>query len=104
MYNYLINNLKDRFINRLSIQVITKLEELSIARLNGNHTKVDELIKRIGYETYQKVIDEDVLKSEFRCINILVQSLEVTSLATLVQELKKNNLEYLWLVGRIFKH
>ena len=92
MYNYLINNLKDRFINRLSIQVITKLEELLIARLNGNHTKVDELIKGVSYKTYQKAIDKDVLKSEFRYINMLVQTSEVTSLTTLVQELKKNKL------------
>ena len=54
VYDYLINYLKDRFINRLFVQVVTKLEELLIAQLNGNYTKVSKLIKEIGYDHTEK--------------------------------------------------
>ena len=66
----MINNLKDRFINRLSVKIISELEELLLCGVKGNYARCEESFVGEGFTVHEPTIDADVLKSEFRHVPI----------------------------------
>jgi len=98
----MINNLKDRFYKRDSVKVAKNIEELLLAGIRGDYENFFELKKGIGFKTYQSMIDEQLLFSEFHYIASMIDAQNITSLHTLVKEVQTFGTDHLWLVGRNF--
>ena len=99
VYDHLLGNLKDRFENRLIVDISTNLEDLILNGLNSNIEKVNDLMKGIGYENYKDEFDPMELKTEFRCISTMINVKNAENLTTLVDELKRNDIDELWLIA-----
>ena len=77
----------------------SSIEESPIAGIKEDCKHCKELFKGIGCKTHEPVMHADALMSEFYCVSINVNKPENTfCLTTLVEELKKSGIEYLWLV------
>ena len=98
--DYLIQDLNTRMNERKSVKVASELEELLIEGMRGNYGKCQSLMNGEGCEHCESVIDSDILISEFRHINMIIDHNNAISLATLVAELKKQDMGNLWIVAK----
>ena len=94
--------MKDRFIDRLSVKIISELEELLLCGVKGNCMRCEELFVGEGFAMHEPTIDADVLKRKFRYVSMSINQNEVVSFPTLVSELNKQDTECLWLAGKNF--
>ena len=74
--------------------------ELLIEGMHGNYGRYQVLMNCEGHKQFKSVMDLDALISEFRHTYMFVNRENAASLAMLVAELKKQEIDKLWIVGR----
>ena len=94
VYDKLINNSKERFTDRKSVSICKYIADILLAGIKEQYLTCNKLINIDICQTCSKAIDYDTLKSEFRYLQIRIKFADVVSFQTLVEELKRNDLEY----------
>ena len=51
VFDYIINNLNDRYVNNKGLQLISQLEQLLLQGLRGDEVEVARLMKSEAYGT-----------------------------------------------------
>ena len=100
MLDQLYNDLNNRFNTRKSLKFASDIDQLLVSGVHGNYERCQDLFLSNGYKQYAPVIDSDLLKSEFRYVSMCINKNKVVSFTTLVDELKLQDMEHLWLVAK----
>ena len=96
VFDYLRNNLNDRYVNNKGLQLISQLEQLLIEDLHGNEVEVACLMESEAYYICKKVICSDSLLADFINLAALINVFNVESITALANELKKGDLMHMW--------
>ena len=98
----MINNLQDHFNNNEGVRIAAKLEELAIERLKGNIEVMEKIMTESVFIRYSRLVNPSELHKEFMYLRGVLRVDDISSLLTLVECIKKEDIKMIWSVAKNF--